>query len=66
MKHILTVRELKAFFESIEEEDLDRCVGLTFTMLNESDEEEEMDLNAHCVKWTIDWSGVKMLTIISN
>ena len=65
MKHILTVRELKAFLESIEEKDLDKCVGLTFTMLNEDDEEEEIDLNAHCVKWTIDWSGVKMLTIVS-
>ena len=65
MKHILTIRELKAFFESIEEEDLDRCVGLTFTMLNENGE-EEMSLNAHCVKWIIDWSGVKMLAIISE
>ena len=65
MKHILTVRELKAFLESIEKEDLDKCVGLTFTMLNEDDEEEEMDLNAHCVKWAMDWSGVKMLTIVS-
>ena len=65
MKHILTVRELKAFFESIEEEDLDKCVGLTFTMLNENGEEEEMNLNAHCVKWTVDWSGTKMFTIVS-
>ena len=47
MKHILTVRELKAFLESIEEEDLDKCVGLTFTMLNEDDEEEIAAPTAH-------------------
>lgn len=65
MKHILTVRELKAFLESAEGEDLDKCVNLTCTMLNEDDEEEEIDFNARCVKWTIDWSGTKKLAIVS-